>query len=348
MLELTDTLRHVWLQVNNHCKRSRWWLLAKPPGLFCSSVSESKLRVATRENSMEVAGGADASIECRMELPLNNSQLAVSWYYLPPPPEDANPLLIVRASHSGLLEYGAEFSSPTQKSRFLSQRVSRHVFQLRILSASSRDQGQYCCAVEEWCWLEGGWHGLGERWSGRTRLLLKLPGELLMGGGGFCLRGPLAGYRRNNGSCRERRCWDSLRGACLSKGNGELGGFATSSQTSRAGICASSSRCLMPRNKENCSLCFPTWHTVSLVSGAVLVTKQQHFPSVSGCPDARCKASPVLGHAATESKAEGSVRFSPWVLHLWDMQGGGFLPHSAPPDVLFSASNDLDQRSLAS
>ncbi|XP_040520507.1 immunoglobulin superfamily member 3 isoform X2 [Gallus gallus] len=165
------------------CKVGVWRTLQGQPTVSFTSNAvginvvppESKLRVATRENSMEVAGGADASIECRMELPLNNSQLAVSWYYLPPPPEDANPLLIVRASHSGLLEYGAEFSSPTQKSRFLSQRVSRHVFQLRILSASSGDQGQYCCAAEEWCWLEGGWHGLGERWSGRTRLLLKLP-----------------------------------------------------------------------------------------------------------------------------------------------------------------------------
>ncbi|XP_042666226.1 immunoglobulin superfamily member 3-like [Centrocercus urophasianus] len=136
---------------------------------------ESLLQVATRESSVEVAGGADASIECRMEFPLNNSQLAISWYYIPPPPADATPVQIVRASHTGLLEYGAGFSSPTQKSRFLSQRVSSHVFQLRILSASPGDQGQYCCAVEEWRWLEGGWYSLGERWSGRTRLLLRLP-----------------------------------------------------------------------------------------------------------------------------------------------------------------------------
>lgn len=184
ILELTDVLCSVWLQVNNRCEHSRWCLLAKPPGFFCSFVSESLLQVATRESSVEVAGGADASIECRMEFPLNNSQLAISWYYLPPPPADATPMQIVRASHTGLLEYGAGFSSPTQKSRFLSQRVSSHVFQLRILSASPGDQGQYCCAVEEWRWLEGGWYGLGERWSGRTRLLLRLPGELLEEGRG--------------------------------------------------------------------------------------------------------------------------------------------------------------------
>ncbi|XP_015735060.2 immunoglobulin superfamily member 3-like [Coturnix japonica] len=166
------------------CKVGVWRTLqGQPTDSFTSNAvgikvvpPESKLRVATRESSMEVAGGDDARIDCRVEFPLNNSQLAVSWYYLPPsPPADAIPLQIVQASHSGLLEYGAEFSSPAQKSRFLSQRVSSHLFQLWILSVSPGDQGQYCCAVEEWRWLDSGWHSLGKQWSGRTRLLLRLP-----------------------------------------------------------------------------------------------------------------------------------------------------------------------------
>ncbi|XP_065598004.1 immunoglobulin superfamily member 3-like [Cyrtonyx montezumae] len=181
-----------WLRIHSamtdhagtyQCKVGVWRMLRGQPAVSFTSNAvgikvvppESKLRVAARESSVEVAGGADASIECRMEIPQNSSQLAVSWYFLPLTPVDATPLRIVRASHSGLLEYGAEFSSPAQKSRFLSQRVSSHMFQLRILSASPGDQGQYRCTVEEWRWLEGSWHGLGERWSGRTRLQLRLP-----------------------------------------------------------------------------------------------------------------------------------------------------------------------------
>lgn len=147
-------------------------------GLLCSSVSESKLQVATKESSVEVAGGADTSIECRILFSQNNSQLAVTWYFLPPPPAAATPLQILRAGYSGLLEYGAEFSSPAQRSRFLSQRVSGEAFQLRILSASPRDQGRYHCRVQEWRWLGDRWHSLGEGQSGRTSLRLRLPGEL--------------------------------------------------------------------------------------------------------------------------------------------------------------------------
>ncbi|XP_032062686.1 immunoglobulin superfamily member 2-like [Aythya fuligula] len=136
---------------------------------------ESKLQVATKESSVEVAGGADASIECRILFSQNNTQLAVTWYFLPPPPAAATPLQILRAGYSGLLEYGAEFSSPAQRSRFLSQRVSSEAFQLRILSASPRDQGGYRCLVQEWHWLGDGWHSLGEGQSGRTSLQLRLP-----------------------------------------------------------------------------------------------------------------------------------------------------------------------------
>ncbi|NWH39763.1 IGSF2 protein, partial [Chloropsis hardwickii] len=140
-------------------------------------LPESKLQVATKDSSVEIAGG-NAAIECRIVFAQNNSQFAVTWYLLPPR-ADATPLQILRASYSGILEYGSEFSSPAQKSRFLSQRVSSNIFQLQILSANIRDQGRYYCVVEEWLWLVDGWYKLGEGTSGRTTLKFKLPGEQL-------------------------------------------------------------------------------------------------------------------------------------------------------------------------
>lgn len=128
-----------------------------------------------KESSVEIAGGADTAIECRIMSAQNNSQFAVTWYLLPP--ADATPLQIVRASYSSVLEYGAEFSSPEEKSRFLSQRVSHNVFWLWILSANPRDQGRYYCVVEEWLWLVDSWYKLGEGTSGRTTLEFRLPGE---------------------------------------------------------------------------------------------------------------------------------------------------------------------------
>uniref|UniRef100_A0A8C0ES78 Ig-like domain-containing protein n=1 Tax=Bubo bubo TaxID=30461 RepID=A0A8C0ES78_BUBBB len=141
-------------------------------------LPESKLQVATKESSVEIAGGADTAIECRIVFAQNNSQFAVTWYLLPPPPADATPLQIVRADYTSVLEYGAEFSSPAQKSRFLSQRVSSNVFWLRILSANPGDQGRYYCVVEEWLWLVDSWYKLGEGASGRTMLEFKLPGDI--------------------------------------------------------------------------------------------------------------------------------------------------------------------------
>ncbi|XP_009888413.1 PREDICTED: immunoglobulin superfamily member 2 [Charadrius vociferus] len=138
-------------------------------------LPDSELQVATEESSVEIAGDADTAIECRIVFAQTNSQFAVTWYLLPPPPADARPLQILRADYSSVLEYGAEFSSPAQKSRFLSQRVSRDVFWLRILSANPGDQGRYYCVVEEWLWLADGWYKLGEGASGRTTLEFKLP-----------------------------------------------------------------------------------------------------------------------------------------------------------------------------
>ncbi|KFM04308.1 Immunoglobulin superfamily member 2, partial [Aptenodytes forsteri] len=138
-------------------------------------LPESKLQVSTKESSVEIAGGAESAIECKIMFAQNNSQFTVTWYLLPPPPADANPLKIIRAHYSSILEYGAEFSSPAQKSRFLSQRVSSNIFWLRILSANPRDQGRYYCVVEEWLWLVDGWYKLREGASGRTTLEFKLP-----------------------------------------------------------------------------------------------------------------------------------------------------------------------------
>ncbi|NXY53554.1 IGSF2 protein, partial [Callaeas wilsoni] len=140
-------------------------------------LPESKLQVATKDSSVEIASG-NAAIECSIVSAQHNSQFAVTWYLLPLL-SDATPLQIIRASYSSILEYGSEFSSPAQKSRFLSQRVSSNIFRLQILSANLRDQGRYYCVVEEWLWLVDGWYKLGEGTSGRTELKFKLPGEQL-------------------------------------------------------------------------------------------------------------------------------------------------------------------------
>ncbi|NXN87777.1 IGSF2 protein, partial [Bombycilla garrulus] len=135
-------------------------------------LPESKLQVATKDSSVEIAS-SNAAIECRIVFAQNNSQFAVTWYLLPPL-ADTTPLQIVRADYSSILEYGSEFSSPAQRSRFLSQRVSSNIFQLQILSANRGDEGKYYCVVEEWLWLVDGWYKLGEATSGRTTLKLKL------------------------------------------------------------------------------------------------------------------------------------------------------------------------------
>ncbi|NXU38038.1 IGSF2 protein, partial [Drymodes brunneopygia] len=140
-------------------------------------LPESKLQVATKGSSVEIASG-NAAVECRIVSAQNNSQFAVTWYLLPSL-AGATPLQIVRASYSSILEYGPEFSSPAQKPRFLSQRVSNNTFQLQILSAKPQDEGRYYCVVEEWLWLVDGWYKLGEGTSGRTMLKIRLPGEQL-------------------------------------------------------------------------------------------------------------------------------------------------------------------------
>ncbi|NXT75073.1 IGSF2 protein, partial [Zapornia atra] len=138
-------------------------------------LPESKLQVATEESSVEIAGGADATIECRIMFAQNTSRFAITWYFVPLPASDETPLQIVRADYRSGLEYGAKFSSSALKSRFLSQRVSSNVSWLRILSTNPQDQGRYYCVVEEWRWLVDDWYKLGEGTSGRTTLEFKLP-----------------------------------------------------------------------------------------------------------------------------------------------------------------------------
>ncbi|KAL9866820.1 immunoglobulin superfamily member 2 isoform 1-T1 [Geothlypis trichas] len=135
-------------------------------------LPESKLQVAMKDSSVEIASG-NAAIQCRIVFAQENSQFAVTWYLLPPL-ADTKPLQILTYNYSSVPQYGSEFSSPAQKSRFQSQRVSSSLFQLQILSANLGDQGSYYCVVEEWLWLVDGWYKLGERTSGRTTLKLKL------------------------------------------------------------------------------------------------------------------------------------------------------------------------------
>ncbi|NXA74593.1 IGSF2 protein, partial [Thryothorus ludovicianus] len=136
-------------------------------------LPESNLQVATEDSSVEIAS-SNAAIECMIMFAQNNSQFAVTWYRLPLL-ADATPLQIVRASYSSIPEYGSEFSSAAQKSRFLSQRMSSNIFQLQILSADLGDEGRYYCVIEEWLWLVDGWYKVGEGTSGRTALKFKLP-----------------------------------------------------------------------------------------------------------------------------------------------------------------------------
>nr|XP_032660729.1 immunoglobulin superfamily member 2 isoform X4 [Chelonoidis abingdonii] len=137
---------------------------------------ESKLRVNTEDRSLEISGSADTEIECNViSLTQRDSQLAITWYFLPPSPADAAPLQIVRTNYSNILDYGAEFSSAMQKSKFHSERVSSNLFWLRMLSVNHGDRGRYYCLVEEWLWsADRGWYNLGKKESGKTMLEFKV------------------------------------------------------------------------------------------------------------------------------------------------------------------------------
>uniref|UniRef100_A0A8C8RB48 CD101 molecule n=1 Tax=Pelusios castaneus TaxID=367368 RepID=A0A8C8RB48_9SAUR len=142
---------------------------------------KSKLRVDTEDRSLEISGSANTEIKCRViSLTQRDSRLAVTWYFLPPSPADAAPLQIVGTNYSNILEYGAKFSSPIQKSKFHSDRISSDLFWLRILSVNHGDRGRYYCVVEEWLWTaDSGWYKLGKKESGKTMLEFKLSGKYL-------------------------------------------------------------------------------------------------------------------------------------------------------------------------
>ncbi|XP_053164887.1 immunoglobulin superfamily member 2 [Hemicordylus capensis] len=136
---------------------------------------ESKLRVNMDAKSLEISGNEDIEIECKIiSLTKENSQLGVMWYFVPLSVVPAAPQLIIRSNYSNILEYGEAFDSLQQKSRFHSEKVSSHLYQLRILSVNEDISGGYYCIVQEWIWsLDSGWYELGKMESGRTMVHFK-------------------------------------------------------------------------------------------------------------------------------------------------------------------------------
>uniref|UniRef100_A0A8C3SSJ1 CD101 molecule n=1 Tax=Chelydra serpentina TaxID=8475 RepID=A0A8C3SSJ1_CHESE len=157
--------------------------LPRVANTYCFRISVNlpiiKLRVNTEDRSLEISGGANTEIECSVtSLTQRDSQLAITWYFLPPSPADAAPLQIMRTNYSNILDYGAEFSSAMQKSKFHSERVSSNLFWLRILSVNHGDRGKYYCLVEEWLWsADRGWYRIGKKESGKTMLEFKVSGN---------------------------------------------------------------------------------------------------------------------------------------------------------------------------
>ncbi|XP_062983672.1 immunoglobulin superfamily member 2 [Elgaria multicarinata webbii] len=137
---------------------------------------ESRLGVNTDAKTLEISSNENAAVDCKiMSLTNANSQLEVSWYFLPSLPMDASPRLIIRNNYSNVVEYGEAFSSPHQKSRFHSEKVSNHLYQLLILSADYDVQGKYYCTVDESIWsIDGSWNKLGKMESGNTTVRFKI------------------------------------------------------------------------------------------------------------------------------------------------------------------------------
>ncbi|KAH0624927.1 hypothetical protein JD844_032860 [Phrynosoma platyrhinos] len=137
---------------------------------------ESKLDININSKCLEISGNEDITIDCKIiSLTKRNSLLGITWYFLPLSPEDAIPLMILRTNYSNILEYGEAFSSPNQKSRFHSKKVSSLLYQLLILSADHDVQGKYYCEADEWMWsMDGSWYSLGKRESGKSTVSFKL------------------------------------------------------------------------------------------------------------------------------------------------------------------------------
>lgn len=133
---------------------------------------ESKLRVDMRAEELEVTSNEDIKIECTIiSLTEEYSLLGIAWYFSPLSPMNAPPKLIIGTNYSNILEYGEAFSSHQQKQRFHSEKVSKHLYQLRISSVDYDIGGTYYCVVGEWLWpADSGVVKIGEVTSGRTKL----------------------------------------------------------------------------------------------------------------------------------------------------------------------------------
>lgn len=129
---------------------------------------------------LEITSNEDIDIECKIiSFTKEDSHLGVAWYFLPFSSTDAAPELIIRTNYRNILEYGRTFSSHQQKHRFHSEKVSRHLYQLRISSVDFDVGGKYYCGAEEWLWsADSGWTKIGEVTSGRTMVRFQHSGKL--------------------------------------------------------------------------------------------------------------------------------------------------------------------------
>nr|XP_056714172.1 immunoglobulin superfamily member 2 [Euleptes europaea] len=136
---------------------------------------ESKLRVSQEIKLLEISTNDATEIKCEIiSWSKVESQLGVSWYFQPLSPVGAVPQLILVTNYSSIVEYGEAFSSPQKKSRFHSEKVSSHLYQLSVSSVDYDVSGTYYCVVEEWKWSEdSGWYNLGKMESGRTTVKFK-------------------------------------------------------------------------------------------------------------------------------------------------------------------------------
>ncbi|XP_042313079.1 immunoglobulin superfamily member 2 [Sceloporus undulatus] len=166
----------LWKRSGRHSAVGATAVVLSNPVEIKVTKPESKLNININSKSLEMSGNEDATVDCKIiSMTKRNSLLGITWYFLPLSPEDAIPLMILRTNYSNILEYGEAFSSPRQKSRFHSKKVSSLLYQLLILSADHDVQGKYYCEADEWIWsMEGSWYSLGKMESGKTTVYFKL------------------------------------------------------------------------------------------------------------------------------------------------------------------------------
>nr|XP_033799197.1 immunoglobulin superfamily member 2 [Geotrypetes seraphini] len=136
---------------------------------------ESSLQVSTENKHLEVSSD-DSAAEIKCELlavPEQDRQLAVTWYMLSPL-EPGHTLKILSTSYDNVVTYGGKFTSPELRAKYQSERVSRTLYQLRILQMDLSDHGTYHCTLDEWMWSEeDDWHRLRTKVSGNTTIEFK-------------------------------------------------------------------------------------------------------------------------------------------------------------------------------